>query len=133
MIKLLNKAQVEKKLNSQIKIMAKTNEEALIEVGERAVGILARNTPVKDGRLRNSMSYTIGGKVVDPLQANDQGDKLNKVRENDKIVIGTNVIYAPSVEYLAKNGSAGFMLRSYKQLVPIAKKVMQSVMKGVFK
>jgi len=133
MITVLNEKEVLKNMNDSVKVMSKTVEEGLIEIGERGVEILDRNTTVISGRLRNSMSYTIGGKVVDPLGADFADDKLRKNRKKDRVIIGTNVIYAPSVEYLAKNGSAGFMLRSYKQLVPIAKKIMATILKRRFK
>jgi len=133
MIKILNLKEIQNNLEKQTIVVSKTLEEGLREVGERAVGILDRNTPVDEGRLRNSMSYTIAGDVVDPLRAESSGDKLRKITDKDKVVIGTNVVYGPRVEYLAKNGSAGFMLRSYKQLLPIAKRILESVMKRRFK
>ena len=132
-IKILNEKEIQKKISDSVVVMSKTVSSGLVEVGERAVEILDRNTPVQDGRLRASMSYTTDGKVVDPLRAKSEDDKLRKITENDKIVVGTNVKYAPKVEYLAQNGSAGFMLRSYKQLVPIAKKVLETVLKRGFK
>ena len=124
---------IEKNLDKSLNIMSNTLEESLIEVGERAVGILRENTPVVEGRLRNSMSYTIAGKVYDPLNAEQTGDKVNKSSKKDRVIIGTNVVYAPSVEYMASNGSAGFMLRSYKLLIPIAKKIVGDIIKRSFK
>ncbi len=122
-----NIKEINKNLMDLVKVVASTNIQALTEVGERGVGILRRNTPVKDGRLRNSMSYTLNGKVFDPLNAKNDGDKLRVSNKKDRVIIGTNVVYGPRVEYLAKNGSAGYMLRSYKQLKPIAMKVMKTV------
>lgn len=133
MIKILNLREIQNNLEKQVKVVSKTLEEGLKEVGERAVGVLDRNTPVDEGRLRNSMSYTIAGQVYDPLGADETNDKLRKITDKDKVIIGTNVKYAARVEYLAKNGSAGFMLRSYKLLVPIAKRVLESVMRRRFK
>lgn len=121
-----------KNLEKSVKVMAKTAEEGLIEVGERGVAILDRNTPVDEGRLRASMSYTIAKKVEAPLGGNGE-DILRKNKADDQVVIGTNVIYAEHVEFRSKNGSAGFMLRSYKQLVPIAKKVLATVISKRFK
>lgn len=132
-MKLLGVDAINKALDKSVKVMSNTIEESFIEVGERAVSILDKNTPVQEGRLRNSMSYTISGKVFDPLGAMGSGDKLNPSKEKDRVIIGTNVVYAAWVEYMSNNGSAGFMLRSYKQLIPIAKKVVGEVIKRSFK
>jgi len=112
-----------------INVMSKTQTEGLVEIGERGVEILKFNTPVKDGRLRNSMSYTIDGKSIDPLGANNPADKLRKINDDKNVVIGTNVIYGPKVEYMATNGSAGYMLRSYKQLKQVAEQIIRTVFK----
>lgn len=112
-----------------VTVIATTATEGLSEIGERGVEILKRNTPVKDGRLRNSMSYTVDGKSIDPLGAEQPSDKLRVNKKKDNVIIGTNVKYGPKVEFLAKNGSAGYMLRSYKQLKPVAEKIMQKAFK----
>lgn len=126
---LLGVNTVKANLKKQMTIIAKTQTEGLIEIGERGVGILKLNTPVKDGRLRNSMSYTIDGKSVDPLGAKFSEDKLRAIKDKDNVIIGTNVIYAARVEFLATNGSAGYMLRSYKQLKPQADKIIKKLFK----
>lgn len=126
---LLGTNQVNKKLKDTIKVIAKTQTEGLIEIGERGVKILKLNTPVDSGRLRNSMSYTIDKNSIDPLGADEPDDKLPIIKSKSKVIIGTNVIYAPSVEFLSQNGSAGFMLRSYKQLKPISQKIIQTIFK----
>lgn len=120
---------VKKNLKDIIKIIAKTQTEGLIEIGERGVGILKLNTPVDSGRLRNSMSYTIDGKSIDPLGSQQSNDKLPIIKSKNIVIIGTNVVYAPSVEFLSQNGSAGFMLRSYKQLKPTAQKIIETLFK----
>ena len=122
-------AQVKRNLAKLVKVVASTQTEGLTEVGERGVEILKRNTPVKDGRLRNSMSYTVGGESIDPLGALAPGDKLRVNKATDNVIIGTNVVYGPSVEFLATNGSAGYMLRSYKQLKGIAEKILATAFK----
>jgi len=127
---LLGMKDVLKNFDKAIKVASETTEEALIETGERAVGILKDNTPVDSGRLRNSMSYTTQGKVYNPLGGTDI---VNRTTEKNTVVVGTNTVYAPRVEYMAQNGSAGFMLRSYKQLVPIAKAIFRDIFKRSFK
>lgn len=123
-------------LKKSVKVMSETSQEGLMEIGERGVGILDRNTPVDQGRLRSSMSYTmsytIANKIKVPVGGNGQ-DILRKSKPKDRVVIGTNVIYAEYVEFRSKNGSAGYMLRSYKQLVPIAKKVLATVVSKRFR
>jgi len=126
---LLGLSKVNQNINNAIKSVAKTQTEGLIEIGERGVSILKDNTPVKDGRLRNSMSYTTDGKVVDPLGANEPQDKLRALKDDNQVVIGTNVVYAAKVEYMATNGSAGYMLRSYKQLKGVAVEIMKKTFK----
>lgn len=121
--------EVQKNIVEAIKIASTTNDEALIEIGERGVGILKSNTPVIEGRLINSMSYTVAGKVIDPLGANAPEDKLKVNKDKRVVVIGTNVIYAPWVEFMSKNGSAGYMRRSYNTLKPIATKIIKTMFK----
>lgn len=123
---LLGVNAVNKRLNEVLRDSKKIQTKGLIEIGETGVGILKLNTPVDEGRLRNSMSYTTDGKSIDPLGAKNGDDKLRVSKDKTKVFIGTNVIYAPPVEFLAKNGSAGYMLRSYKQLKPRALKIMKA-------
>jgi hypothetical protein len=128
----VNMKEIEKNIDGVVKVASKTVEQGLMEVGQRGADIVKRNSPFISGRLRNSMSYTINNKVWSPYGGGGD-DIIRKNSKKDEVVIGTNVIYAPYVEYMAKNGSAGFMLGSYKQLKPIAKKVMETVFKGAFK
>ena len=109
------------KAKKQIRLKEK---KGLIKIGEQGVGILKLNTPVKEGRLRNSMSYTTDGKSVDPLWADQPQDKLPVMKDDDIVVIGTNVVYGPRVEFIGK--SAGYMLRSYNQLKKKVAKTMKS-------
>lgn len=115
---------VKRNLAKLVVVVAATQTQGLEEVGLRGVEMLKRNTPVKDGRLRNSMSYTIAGKVFDPLGAYYPQDKLRANRDKKEVIIGTNVVYGPKVEYTSTNGSAGYMLRSYKQLKVVAEKIL---------
>lgn len=98
---------IQNNLKGVVKSLSKDSEQALQEVGQRGVGITKANTPVQSGRLRQSMDYDV---------------------KNETVTIGTNMVYAVSVEFRSKNGSQGFFLRSFNQLVPIAKKVFQQVM-----
>ena len=130
MIQVTGIGEVQANLSNVVKIVSKTKTEGLIEVGERGVGYIDKQTPVVSGRLRNSMSYTIDKKVYSPLGSPTGDDKLNKQSAKDEVDIGTNVIYAPSVEYLATNGSEGFMQRAYTKTKQVAEKILASTIKG---
>jgi len=120
----------------KFKAVADNIDESLIEIGERGVNYLKLESPVDSGRLRGSMSYLVNKKVYTPIwdSENKDGDELKKKKEKDSVIIGTNVIYAPSVEYLAKNGSAGFMYKAYKQTKKVAKDIFKKGMqKGMKK
>jgi hypothetical protein len=119
-----NAKQIEKNIDKFVKVAASNIEEGLDEVGERGTGIVKKNTPVNSGRLRNSMSYTVGGKVK-----GGKGKILKKSYDKKTVIIGTNVIYGPNVEYTSTTGSKGFMLRSYKHWKPIAEKILGKFIK----
>ena len=117
--------------DTKFKAISTNIDEALVEVGERGVNYLKLETPVISGHLRQSMSYTVGSKVYKPL---GNTDNVKASGDKETVYIGTNVIYAPSVEYLAKNGSQGFMYRAYKQTKKRAKVIFeQAMMKGMKK
>ena len=119
-----NAKDIIKNIDKFVKVASTNITEGLDEVGERGTGIAKKNTPVTSGRLRNSMSYTVDNKVK-----GGTGDILNKSSDKKTVIIGTNVIYGPKVEYTSTTGSKGFMLRSYKQLKPIAEKVLGTFIK----
>jgi len=122
---------IQKAFDTKFKAIATNIDEALVEVGERGVNYLKLETPVDSGHLRQSMSYTVGSKVYKPL---GHEDNVKSSGDKESVYIGTNVIYAPSVEYLAKNGSQGFMYRAYKQTKKRAKVIFeQAMMKGMKK
>jgi len=102
-------------------------------VGQHSVAVIKKNTPVVDGRLRNSMSYTIAGRVVAPEAPHQADDVLLPNKKTKELVVGTNVIYAPPVEFLSKTGSAGFMNRSFNQIKATTKKTLATALKRVIK
>lgn len=122
-VTLIGYQQVDKRLDRLIKTAAMSNTQALHELGQRSVGILKLNTPVESGRLRNSMGYTTSGKVVS--SADEVSDRLDPNSEKDSVEVGTNVIYAASVEYMATNGSQGYFYRSSKQIKAMATAVIR--------
>ena len=122
---------IQREFGSKFKSVSNNIDEALLEIGERGVNYLKLETPVDSGRLRQSMSYTVNKKVYTPL-GNNASDNLKATKEKETVYIGTNVIYAPHVEYRAKNGSQGFMYRAYKKLRKTASKVLkQAMQKGM--
>ena len=130
-IRTSNSKVIQAAFNTKFNAISNNLEEALIEVGERGTNYLKLETPVDSGHLRQSMSYTVGSKVYKPL---GHEDNVKSSGDKESVYIGTNVIYAPSVEYLAKNGSQGFMHRAYKQTKARAKVIFeQAVQKGMKK
>ena len=121
----INNKIVAAQFESKFKAISKNIDEAFVEIGERGVGYLKRQTPVDSGRLRNSMSFTVDNKVYSPLGKEDNV-KMSKAK--DAVYIGTNVIYAPHVEYLSTNGSQGFMQRAYEQTKKRAKEIFSQAM-----
>lgn len=113
---------VKKNLNAQKKEIEKLNIKALEKVGQHGVGIVKRNTPVDTGRLRASMGYSIDNKVK--MSKGSETDRLKKNNSKKTLIIGTNVKYAEKVEYFAKNGSQGYMARSFMQLKRVLFKMM---------
>ncbi len=123
--------QVQANLKKKSKQIEEANLKGLILIGEQGTRVVKGNTPFISGRLKNSMTYTINGK-----QYGGGGDKKDLIpinKEKNVVIIGTNVIYAPRVEYFAKNNSQGFMLRSFNQIkkvvLPNLKKSLKKVVK----
>lgn len=104
--------------------MDKATTDGLIEVGERGVAIWKPLTPVVSGRTRMSESYTIDGRVYGVGD-----DKVNVSHDDKMVIIGTNVVYGPSVEFTSTTGSKGFTARAYNRL----KQVVDNVMIDVYK
>lgn len=121
-----NTKKIIRNVDKFVDVQSKNVTEALEEVGLRGVARLKSNAPVDSGRLRNSMSYTIDGKV-EKYEGNRK-DALRKIRDKKTVMLGTNVEYARKVEYLSTNESKGFMLRSFLELKPIADKIFETVL-----
>lgn len=122
---------VVKNLNAQKKEIEKLNIKALESVGQKGVGIVKRNTPVDTGRLRASMGYSIDSKVK--MSKGSETDRLKKNDSKKTLIIGTNVHYAEKVEYFAKNGSQGYMARSFMQIKRVLYKMMSDEYRRMLK
>jgi len=126
---MLNNAKlIQINITNYVLSVSKNIDEALEEIGQRGVGIVKGNTPKDTGRLQNSMSYSTGNKVISESPFNE-ADKIKPINKDKTVIVGTNVIYGPHVEYMSKNASKGFMLRSYKQWKPIAEFIIAKAAK----
>ena len=123
---LTGQAVVAQNITKALNAISTTKAEALEEIGQRGVGIVKQNTPVQSGRLRQSIGYTIKSKVVSEAKNADDAIKAND--SPSEVAIGTNVVYAASVEYMSKTGSKGFFLRSFNELRPMATEILKRVM-----
>ena len=94
---------------------------ALVAIGETSVTAVKKNCPVDTGRLRNSITYAVAGhstNVASYRQGNVAGGIKGKhtyhsygsgavgTEDEEAVYIGTNVEYAPYVEYGAKGREA---------------------------
>jgi len=128
MIKILNQAAIVSNFSRASKSTVQSTRDALNVIGNKGTTIVKDNSPIISGRLRDSFGYTIDGKV----SGNQNNETIKPSSEKNTVVIGTSVVYAASVEYLAKPPSFGFMERSFNQLKQIVKKTMsESIKKGL--
>jgi len=128
MIKILNKAAIVSNFSRASKSTVQSTRDALNVIGNKGTTIVKDNSPIISGRLRDSFGYTIDGKV----SGNQNNETIKPSSEKNTVIIGTNVTYAPSVEFLSKGESFGFMERSFNQLKQIVKKTMsESIKKGI--
>ena len=78
------------------------NEQALFVVGRQAAGFIKEITPVKFGNLRASIVAATSKQAETPGKVSG-GDALPGVKlespDEGHVVIGTNVHYAPHIEY----------------------------------
>ena len=102
---------VENHTDDIINALPEAIETALEMIGAEASGIAGELSPKDTGLLRNSMTYAIAGKPAkkDTYKASDP-DKQGKIKEGSyegiapddgeqAVFIGTNVEYAPYIEY----------------------------------
>ena len=92
---------------------------ALRLIGEQAEGYAKEDCPVDTGRLRNSITYATateqGAANVDkrnkagsvPQDAKASDYKTKGTPEDDSVYIGTNVEYAPYIEFMDMSHQVG--------------------------
>lgn len=112
-------------------------EAAIIDMHNQAVEL----APVKSGNLKGSLTWTIGGKVGGlnspggkqpkgtPKQATAE-DGVQATNETDTAYLGTNVEYAPYMEYGTKDVDAQPFLRP---AFDARKKYTEEIMRKHFK
>jgi len=108
-VTLTGDKQIKANLTKVQKQLIENTKQALDLVGQDGVGTLKRNTPRVTGLLLNSMAYEVDNR-------------------RQEVVIGTNVVYAASVEFRSTNGSEGFFLRSFNATVPRAKAIFKKLL-----
>lgn len=133
MFKITNKNEIQRNFDIWESKINKTVDKTLLEIGERSEVFIRNNTPVVSGRLRNSFGYTVKDKLFKYFHPQVANDVIDRTREKQVLIIGTNVVYAESVEYRSKTGSRGFFYRAYKQVVKNAQKVMKVNLKKVLR
>lgn len=126
--KLLNEQQMIKAFKQAETQTLDSVNKGLERVGQQGVTMVKQQSPVISGRLRGSMGYTIGGKVE--MAEGDSKDVIRPHRDKDMVIIGTNVVYAPRVEYLSQTGSKGFMNRAFNQLRSVVNQLVGNEIKA---
>ncbi len=89
----------------------KATERALRKIGIVISGWAMVLVPVDSGRLRGSITYAVTDKQSDIQTPAEQKDKIRKPRSKREVWIGTNVGYAPDVEYGTRHMAAQSYLR----------------------
>ena len=107
-------------------------------IGSAAASHAKRNCPVDTGRLRNSISYASqnkqGGQNGDTGEkAKGEDYKMRGTPEDGAVYIGTNVSYAPAVEYIDrahKTGGAHYIKNAAANHSEEYKKIMEAALKA---
>lgn len=119
--------------------------QGLEAIGLAAEGYAKDNCPVDTGRLRNSITYATeksqgtpntrmtvpGGKVA--VAAKEEDYALHGKPEKNEVVIGTNVEYAPAMEFRDlehKTGKAHFLRDAVSNHTQEYKKTLEAALKG---
>lgn len=121
---------------------------ALVAIGETSVTAVKKNCPVKTGRLRNSITYAVAGhstSVASYRRDNVAGGIKGKhtyhsygsgafgTEDEKAVYIGTNVEYAPYVEYGSKGRereATHFFSRGIQAASGKNKKIVEAYLKN---
>lgn len=122
-----NSDEVLKELNSKIQL-------ALSAIGEVAEGYAKEGCPVDTGRLRNSISYaTANGHFNSDIAMESGDDTPHSTPPEGVLYIGTNVEYAPYVEYKSMRhvtGDAHFLRNAATDHGDEYKKLAEDILKS---
>lgn len=89
-----------------LKALKEKVEVTLRTCGQTAEGYAKEDCPVDTGRLRNSITYATTS-YQSPANANPPDYQLQGKPAENEVVVGTNVEYAPYVEYGDMNHKVG--------------------------
>lgn len=119
-----------------IQLKDKAVEDALEEIGLRAVAYAKKNCPVDTGRLRNSITYATKIYAGQGTYTDESGTKTfndataKNTPKKSEVIIGSNVEYAEKVENNHK-GKKHFLRNSATQHSDEYKKVLEKHLKNV--
>ena len=113
---------------------AKQFEDGLIAIGEKAERYAKSDTPVDTGRLRASITYaTIHTHSAAGAEAEAGDSDERRTPSRDSVVIGTNVHYAPKIEFVDMShtvGHAHFLKNAISTHNDEYKKAMEAALKN---
>lgn len=129
--KLLNEKEVMAKIDIATDKVLEARTMALHILGQQGVTFLKQQSPVKTGRLKGSMSYSIDRQTLnpEPHHTNTDKDFVGKNDRKDMVIIGTNVVYAPILEYKKDNKHFGYFTRAVNLLRQNAEKLLSEEIK----
>ena len=105
---------------------------ALMIIGGKAEGYVKALTPVDTGRLRNSITYKTKKQKSSPQSPAKGSDGVRGTPTEAQVFIGTNVEYAPYVEYGAQGRPARHMIKNgVGNHVDEYKNILKSELDGV--
>lgn len=118
----------------------KRKHKILEMIGAKAEGYVKALTPVDTGLLRNSITYAVGGESPSISEYSDNSGEVKGTysgTEGEKgdgcVYIGTNVEYAPYVEFNEKanhpTGKAHFLRDGIQNNMNEFKKIIETEMK----
>lgn len=100
-VKIEGLDQLNRKLKGLAKLYPEATTKGLIKSGLQISGDAKQSAPVDSGRLRGSITYSIGGRQYGYQSTGDSesGDKMDVQTDKQTLVVGTNVAYARKQEY----------------------------------
>lgn len=132
-----------------VKITKKSNIKALISNLEKAmpriltmIGMTVHteakeNTPVDTGRLKASISYVVENKKPQGWENHPQSQSADHDVDGEgdgSVVIGTNVVYAKSIEYgHSKRAPSGYLKKALDATEPLLNKIVADELKKELK